>query len=688
MNIFEEKEKVSLRVFAYLWARGAHLHMPLTDEERLCRAAERGDAAAVMRWVDAGGRLVFPWFTLLEVAAGRGNRALVTALLQRGAEVNSLCTLVGRAALGHNSGRTALMAAAAEGHDALVDSLIQHGADVNLQGHNGWTALALAAQFGHERVVELLLRRGAEVNLQDSQGGTALMFAMCSAKGSISSSIVKRLLNAGADVTARTKNGKTALQIAEDHGGESAVECIRVINEHMGDLQPVVRPEPLSDEGLKAVEAAACKGNAAVVQAWLNDGGPALVNAFYWRGRSLLMLAASHGQEAVVELLVQNNADVNARPTVVAKTPLGPPATSTRANSKNDEDLVVTALSLAISNNHPAVVRQLVLAGAQDPGKLVWDAGPDRTACMEVLTAARREMAAAKAGGEGAGSSSDGPTAARAPTRVAGSSAGVSANEAAAGTASEAAVGAEAAAGAEAAEAGTAAEATVLDITTLRAWLDEHSVEEVISAAVQQAALEQHPSGVRRVAELLGQPAVEVPTEEAEHTEAVEVAVKAAVKARDAEWRSRLEAAEERGQFVAESWSRARGRVDVLQDEVVRREKARKQAVEELARSEQLLARWRGEQSALESLDAAALDELERSVQGGLQRIHQRRVDVLERERCCPICMVAPKDVVLVPCGHMLCGACQPRLQMTSESPPRQRCPVCQQAVERHVRTY
>ena len=661
--------------------------MPPTDEERLCRAAERGDAAAVMRWVDAGGRLVFPWFTLLEVAAGRGNRALVAALLQRGADVNSLCTLVGRAALGHNAGRTALMAAAAEGHDALVDSLIQQGADVNLQGHNGWTALALAAQFGHERVVELLLRRGAEVNLQDSQGGTALMFAMCSAKGSISSSIVKRLLNAGADVTARTKNGKTALQIAEDHGGESAVECIRVINEHMGDLQPVVRPEPLSDEGLKAVEAAACKGNAAVVQAWLNDGGPALVNAFYWRGRSLLMLAASHGQEAVVELLVQNNADVNARPTVVAKTPLGSAASNARAYSKNDEDLVVTALSLAISNNHPAVVRQLVLAGAQDPGKLVWDAGPDRTACMEVLTAARREMAAAKAGGEGAGSSSDGPTAARAPTRVASSSAGVSANEAAAGTASEAAVGAEAAAGAEAAEAGTAAEATVLDITTLRAWLDEHSVEEVISAAVQQAALEQHPSGVRRVAELLGH-AVEVPAEAAEHTEAVEVAVKAAVKARDAEWRSRLEAAEERGKLVDESWSRARGRVDVLQDEVVRREKARKQAVEELARSEQLLARWRGEQSALESLDAAALDELERSVQGGLQRIHQRRVDVLERERCCPICMVAPKDVVLVPCGHMLCGACQPRLQMTSESPPRQRCPVCQQAVERHVRTY
>ena len=56
----------------------------------------------------------------------------------------------------------------------------------------------------------------------------------------------------------------------------------------------------------------------------------------------------------------------------------------------------------------------------------------------------------------------------------------------------------------------------------------------------------------------------------------VGVAVKAAVKARDAEWRSRLEAAEERGKFVDESWSRARGRVDVLQDEAVRREKARK----------------------------------------------------------------------------------------------------------------
>ena len=104
-------------------------------------AAERGEEAAVLAWLDSGGR--------------------VNATHERG----------------RVSGFTLLMGAANNGHERVVKLLIRHGAELNLQNSGGGTALMLAASNGHERVVELLIRHGADVNLQNSKGDTALMLA-------------------------------------------------------------------------------------------------------------------------------------------------------------------------------------------------------------------------------------------------------------------------------------------------------------------------------------------------------------------------------------------------------------------------------------------------------------------------------------------------------------------------------
>ena len=91
---------------------------------------------------------------------------------------------------------------------------------------------------------------------------------------------------------------------------------------------------PVSDE----VVASAERGEEKAVLAWLEGGGR--VNATYERD-GLSGLAAGYGHERVVELLLQNGADVNLQ------------------NSNGGTALMIVALL-----NHPAVVQRLLRAGA------------------------------------------------------------------------------------------------------------------------------------------------------------------------------------------------------------------------------------------------------------------------------------------------------------------------------------
>ena len=184
--------------------------------DTIVAAAERGDEAAVLAWVDGGGQVnAFDsaGFTLLQVAASNGHERVVDLLLRRGAEIN----------LQDSNGYTALMNAAGRGRELVVELLLQRGAEINQQSSNGGTALILAAGLGHERVIDLLVQRGAEIDLQSSDGVTALIVAT----GFNQPAVVQRLLRAGSDTTVREENGKTALMIAKDEGH---TECARSLS--------------------------------------------------------------------------------------------------------------------------------------------------------------------------------------------------------------------------------------------------------------------------------------------------------------------------------------------------------------------------------------------------------------------------------------------------------------------------
>ena len=78
--------------------------------------AGKGDEQALSTWLDDGGGVDtrHESVTLLIVAAGERQEAMVRLLLQRGASVN----------LQDSEGGTALMAAALTGHTSIVQALL------------------------------------------------------------------------------------------------------------------------------------------------------------------------------------------------------------------------------------------------------------------------------------------------------------------------------------------------------------------------------------------------------------------------------------------------------------------------------------------------------------------------------------------------------------------------------------
>ena len=149
--------------------------------EGVVDAAEDGDEAVVLAWLEDGGRvdaafeyvfsdgLSLSGMTLLMLAMTRGHEGLAEALLQRGADIS----------LQTREGDTALRLAALNGRETLVELALRHGAEIDRRsGSSSSTALMQAAGKGHEKVVDTLIRHGAAIDLQANTGDTALSWAV------------------------------------------------------------------------------------------------------------------------------------------------------------------------------------------------------------------------------------------------------------------------------------------------------------------------------------------------------------------------------------------------------------------------------------------------------------------------------------------------------------------------------
>jgi ankyrin repeat protein len=147
-------------------------------------------------------------------ATMRGERDVVRALLQQGADVNAA----------QGDGMTALHWAALEGDLETAEMLLYAGANVHSSTRLGaFTPLLLAAKSGQAPMIEALLDAGADPNDATTNGTTALMFA--SAAGSVEGA--QALLDRGAAVNA-TENamGETALMFASAYDRAPVVELL------------------------------------------------------------------------------------------------------------------------------------------------------------------------------------------------------------------------------------------------------------------------------------------------------------------------------------------------------------------------------------------------------------------------------------------------------------------------------
>jgi ankyrin repeat protein len=181
--------------------------------------------------------------------------------------------------------------AAESGNLEKVKALIKENPGLASSKEDTWgkTPLHYAAMRGHKDVVELLLANGADVNAEDNFGETPLH---CAADGN--KDLVALLLSKGANVNATDRAGVTPLDIAASAGHKDVAELL-IANKAEVNIHDAVDLGDL--EKLKA----------------LLKENPYLVSRKDNNGETPLHLAALYGSREAAEVLLANNADVNAK---------------------------------------------------------------------------------------------------------------------------------------------------------------------------------------------------------------------------------------------------------------------------------------------------------------------------------------------------------------------------------------
>lgn len=161
---------------------------------------------------------------------------------------------------------TGLIDAVRNGDRDSAIALLKKADDINATQADGTTALLWAAHAGDTDLVKRLIKKGADVTLENDYGASALSEAAVLGK----TDMIKVLLKAGADPNWENPEGQTALMIVARTGNIDAAKAL-----------------------IKAGSQVNTKED--------------------WGGQSALMWAAAQQHPAMVKLLIDKGADVNAR---------------------------------------------------------------------------------------------------------------------------------------------------------------------------------------------------------------------------------------------------------------------------------------------------------------------------------------------------------------------------------------
>ena len=326
-----------LCLFTFLWLPSLPVsaQLLLHDAETLTAAATRGDAAGIAADLSAGVALEKrneKGWTPLICAVHAGRADAVRFLLSKGANPNTLT----------RAGCAPIDFAVVDGFDDIVTALLDAHADPNgfrtsSSDGNTWSPLDGALHAHKPAQITQLLAHGARLEDRNPRGETALMEA-CKLPYVDQ---VNLLIEKGADVKVHTPKGQTPLMYAALNGRD---ETVGVLLAHGVDPRVTAIDYPggprydawylateqghpyileeLADAGVKP---GGPKGKLnQELNAALNQGEYERVQAALANGASAtepddnnvlpLTVAVLQGDPAVMQLLIQAGADVNANP--------------------------------------------------------------------------------------------------------------------------------------------------------------------------------------------------------------------------------------------------------------------------------------------------------------------------------------------------------------------------------------
>jgi ankyrin repeat protein len=282
------------------------------------------DGGADPNAVDGDGMTPIMW------AARRCNTSVFAALVERGANLEAVCTKKG--AIPVQIGWTVTMWAVHGGDASVVTALSAQGADLNKADIVGMTPTLLAIRQDHDEVFEALVNGGADINKADNEGKTPTLLAVWFGQPSIVTALAAR----GADLNKADIGGMTPTILAilrQDHKAFKAlVNGGADINlaDNEGKTPLMWLSQPTFDRRKARISVGMLVSAGADLDSVDNNG------------MSALMWAALTGaSNAVVAALIRHGANLHL------------------ASHNGD-----TATALAIGSGHSAIVSALRVAGA------------------------------------------------------------------------------------------------------------------------------------------------------------------------------------------------------------------------------------------------------------------------------------------------------------------------------------